>query len=115
MFCFHGQPRLIQVDFHRFADHRRNLYTPAWQPIEGEMNYKSDPSQKLSPPARLEEMLRLSRTLSAGIPFLRVDFYCPAGRLYFGEFTFFHGSGTVRFRPASLDRELGQLLHLEAP
>lgn len=113
VFCFHGQPQLIQVDLQRFADHRRNLYTTDWKFINGEMNYKSDPSQKLPRPARLEDMLRLSRTLSAGIPFLRVDFYCVEDRLYFGEFTFFHGSGTVRFRPESLDRELGQLLHLE--
>ncbi len=114
VFCFHGEPQLIQVDFHRFSDHRRNLYTTDWQLIKGEMNYKSDPSQKLAKPVRLEEMLRLSRTLSADIPFLRVDFYCAEGRLYFGEFTFFHGSGTVRFRPESMDRELGQMLHLDS-
>jgi hypothetical protein len=25
-FCFDGEPRLIQVDFDRFRNHKRNLY-----------------------------------------------------------------------------------------
>ncbi|HRT06478.1 MAG TPA: ATP-grasp fold amidoligase family protein, partial [Kiritimatiellia bacterium] len=30
-FCFDGEPRLIQVDFDRFANHKRNLYDLEWR------------------------------------------------------------------------------------
>ena len=38
-------------------------------------------------------MLKLSRKLSDSIPHVRVDWYIVDGKLYFGEFTFFDGSG----------------------
>ena len=38
-------------------------------------------------------MLALSARLSQGVPQLRVDWYSVSGRLYFGELTFFDGSG----------------------
>ena len=38
-------------------------------------------------------MKELAEILAAGIPQLRVDFYCINNKVYFGELTFFDGSG----------------------
>ena len=58
-------------------------------------------------------MLELSKKLSKNIPFVRVDWYEINGKLYFGELTFYPGSGLEEFKPFSWDKKLGNLLSLE--
>ena len=58
-------------------------------------------------PEKFEEMKRLAAVLSEGIPQLRVDFYEVAGKVYFGEMTFFHCSGMAPFHPESWDKTFG--------
>ncbi len=112
VFCFDGKIALIQVDFDRFHNHRRNLYTVDWEYIDASICYPTDASVKIERPACLAEMLELARTLSQGIPHVRVDFYIVAGRLYLGELTFYHGSGYEKFTPIQLDRKLGDWIKL---
>ena len=44
-------------------------------------------------PEKLDEMLKIAEKLSEKFPFVRVDLYCVNAKIYFGELTFFHGSG----------------------
>lgn len=113
IFCFAGVPRYIQVDFDRYAatGHKRNIYDPDWKLMDWELQYPRDARREIPPPD-LENMLRLARILSAGVPFLRVDFYSVNRRIYFGECTFFPGSGFERFMPEIRDAELGDLIDL---
>ncbi len=112
VFNFNGEPKIIVVDFDRFTDHKHNLYDTSWRLIDGEINYKSDPKRKIAKPACLDEMLKISETLSQGIPFVRTDLYCIDDKVYFGEMTFYHGSGFSEFRPESLGLEFGSWLTL---
>ena len=57
-------------------------------------------------------MLALSKKLSANIPFVRVDFYEIDGRVYFGELTFFPGSGLTVLNPFEWDEKIGEWLEL---
>lgn len=57
-------------------------------------------------------MIRLAEKLSENIPFLRSDFYEINGRLYFGELTFFPGSGLEEFTPEEWDKRLGHFIML---
>ena len=62
------------------------------------------------PPEKPENfalMQELAAKLSEGTPQLRVDFYEVDGKVYFGEMTFFHCSGTEAFHPESWDRKFG--------
>ena len=115
VFCFDGEPEIIEVDYDRFAEHKRNIYGKNWDFIDLEIQYPSDKSHEIARPEKLEEMLELARELSKGIPHLRVDFYCIDNRLYWGELTFFHGSGYERFNPEEWDERLGKLIKLPAP
>ena len=63
-------------------------------------------------PNNYEEMLYISRKLSEGIPHVRVDLYNVNGRIYFGEMTFFHGSGLEEFTPEEWDERIGSWLKL---
>ena len=63
-------------------------------------------------PANFEIMKSLASRLSNGIPFVRVDFFDVDGHVYFGEFTFFHDSGTVQFHPVKWDYIFGDWITL---
>lgn len=63
-------------------------------------------------PAQFELMKKLAATLSKGFPHLRVDFYECNGKIYFGEFTFYHHAGFVPFDPPIWDETFGAWLTL---
>ena len=64
-------------------------------------------------PSNFEEMQELSKKLSKGIPFVRVDFYEVNGKTYFGELTFSHFSGMMPFTPNKWDEELGKWIDIK--
>ena len=112
VYNFNGEPRLIQVDFDRFSNHKRNIYTTKWEYVPVEIEYPTDPNHVIEKPAVLEEMLELSRKLARDIPFLRTDFYIVKGKIYFGELTLYHGNGTEHIVPNSFNVEMGEWLEL---
>lgn len=112
IFNFNGTPKLIQVDFNRFVKHTKNIYDTKWNYLNVMINYPTDPNVKIEKPECLEEMLDIAAKLSAGLPFLRTDFYVINGRIYFGELTFFPGSGFMKITPESFDLEMGSWISL---
>jgi hypothetical protein len=112
LFCFHGEPLVIQVTSGRFTHHTRTLYDTAWRRLPFELLYPAGPD--ILRPKGLPEMLRVARALSQPFDFLRVDLYHIDGRVYFGELTCYPGNGTEPFRPAGFDAELGAWWHLPA-
>jgi hypothetical protein len=115
VFNFNGEPKIIQVDFDRFSHHMRNVYDLDWNRLEMEIQYPSNPEKVIDKPQNLQAMLNAATVLSEGIPHARTDFYCVDGKLYFGEITFFHGSGYEVFRPEEWDEKLGKLIILPPP
>lgn len=63
-------------------------------------------------PALFDEMKSLAAKLSEGLPEVRVDLYEVNGRIYFGEYTFFHHGGMVPFHPDKWDFVWGEQIHL---
>lgn len=111
-FCFNGVPKLIQVDFDRFTDHKRNLYSTNWELLDLTIKCPNDPNRIIPKPEKLEEMLELASELSRGYPQLRVDFYFVNGNVYFGELTVYHGGGIEKFTPESFGDDLGDQVDL---
>lgn len=112
-FCFHGEVKCFKVDFNRFVRHQANYYDPLGNLIDfGEASCPPDPSVKLRLPAKIPEMKQMAEQLSAGIPFLRVDFYNVQGTPYFGELTFFPDSGFGKFVNKNQDAIMGKWLSL---
>ena len=109
--CFNGEPKLIQIHKGRFVDHTQDFYDINWNFINVSQGCKN--STELMPkPAFLDEMLSLSKELSAGIPHVRVDWYYVNGQLYFGELTFFDASGFDDFEPDEYNEILGSWITL---
>lgn len=69
---------------------------------------------KVTPPKphNFELMKSLASKLSKGIPHVRVDLYDLGDSVLFGEMTFFHFSGLVKFEPEEWDYKLGEWLKL---
>lgn len=63
-------------------------------------------------PKHFNEMIRIAEILSQGIPHVRCDLYEIDGRVYFGEMTFYHMGGIVKFDPATYDELLGGWISL---
>jgi hypothetical protein len=106
---FGGRVELVQVDTGRWSDHRRRLYTPDWTPVE--VREAVAPGPVAPPPAALDRMLDVARTLGAAFDFVRVDLYDVDGEVWFSELTPYPGGGLDPFDPA-LDRRLGALWQL---
>lgn len=112
VFCFNGTPRLIQVDFNRFTEHRRNLYDTNWNQIDGFFNFSSDRSVEIAKPKQLNTMLKFAENLAVQTVFSRIDFYLVYEKIYFGEITLYPESGFGKFSPSELDSRLGSWITL---
>lgn len=96
--CFNGEPKIVEVHKGRFnGQHTTDNYDISWKKTDIEQYDLPQSDEIMSKPAFLEEMLHLSKLLSKNLIHVRVDWYFTNDRLYFGELTFFDGSGYNQF------------------
>ena len=112
-FCFNGVPRFVQIDFNRYICHRRNVYDADWNLLDLQIKYPKGHECTFEKPENYEEMLYIASRLSEGIPHVRIDLYNVNGKIYFGEITFFHGSGMEIITPIKWDYKFGQYINLD--
>ncbi|MDT2823842.1 ATP-grasp fold amidoligase family protein [Vagococcus lutrae] len=116
-FCFDGKVKFLFVASDRGTKNnicttKFDFYTPEWEQIEVEQGYKRStaPIQK---PDNLSDMIRIAEKLSDDFPHVRVDLYNESNKIYFGELTFFHFSGTTKFVPEKYDEIFGEYLNID--
>ena len=109
--CFNGKAKLIMLNANRFlGDLEEAMYDLDWKKTDITQGY---PSTKDYPrPKNLDLMIHLSEVLAKDINHVRVDWYNIEGKLYFGEMTFFDGSGFVPFDNPEHDVLLGSWMKL---
>ena len=113
VFCCNGEPKMVKVNYDVAKDYHVNWYDLDWNRLEGTTIFDpTDKTVEIGRPALLDEMLDKAKTLSKGIPFLRVDFYCFENKIRFGELTFSPGSGFEPFEPDSFDFKIGEWIKL---
>lgn len=113
LMCFNGEVHFIFVCSERYAPSglKVTFFNKRWEPMPFTRHYPAS-SVPIPRPQTLDEMIRLAEKLSVGIPFVRCDFYEINGKVYFGEMTFFPGSGFEEFTPEIWDLKLGSLISL---
>lgn len=115
-FCFNGEPAFFKIDFDRDTDcFHSNYYDFEGNLLDFSMrNHPRQPGKMLALPPKdvIDEMISFSRILSAGYPFLRVDFYWVGGVVYVGELTVRSGSGLSPQASFDLDLRMGDYLQL---
>ncbi len=115
VFVFEGTACLIQVDFDRFTDHHRNFYDLNWNYVPFTIGYPTNPARIIDRPECLGKLIDKAEKISMALNnphFIRTDFYIIEKQIYFGEVTFYHGSGFKTFNPPEWDRILGDKIVL---
>ena len=110
--CVDGEPFLIQIHRGRFENHTQDFYDSAWIKLQIIQGRTPMSETYLEKPVFLDEMIQLSRVLSADLPQVRVDWYYANNQLYFGELTFFDASGYDDFVPTEYNYILGKMIPL---
>lgn len=113
LMCFQGKVKASFVCNNRFSKDGLNVtfYDTDWKRMPFERHYPASKTE-ITRPASYDEMVQLAEKLAQNIPFVRVDFYEIKGKPYFGELTFFPGSGFEEFNPEQADKELGSWIKL---
>lgn len=113
-FCFGGEPKALFVATDRYVageETKFDFFDMDYKHIDvrnGHPNAEVFPAK----PKMFDQMKRLAKKLSQGIPHVRVDFYEVNGKVYFGELTFYHFSGLVKFDPEEWDYTFGEWIEL---
>lgn len=115
-FCFNGRAEYCQLIADRTTEETIDFYDREWkhQDFIG-LNPKVHHAKSLEIcPNNYNEMLAVADKLATAIchPFVRIDLYNVNGKVYFGEITFFPGSGTGEFKPKEWDYILGNMINL---
>lgn len=113
LMCFNGKVRCSFVCLNRYSSKGLNVdfYDINWNKMSFERHYKNS-NVILEKPKNYKMMIELAEKLSHNIPFVRVDFYEINNKLYFGELTFYPGSGFEEFKPEKYDEILGNMIKL---
>ncbi len=108
-FCFNGEPKFLYV----VTDRKPGEYAflgvydinfnklPVYRCDERRAEYT------VTKPKNYDEMIEVARKLSADFPHVRVDLYNVDGKIYFGELTFYDGSGYFHYDPDTFDIQVG--------
>lgn len=111
-FVFNGEVRLMFICQNRGkGTTRADYFTREFEHVDivwGFPNAECMPKK----PKEFDRMVELAERLADRIPVLRVDFYLVNGHIYFGEATFYDGSGFDIITPNEWDETLGSYVYL---
>lgn len=117
-FCFHGTVRFLTLEIGcasetgaHSEEYFRNVYDCDFNllPVRETREIYLGEIKK---PQNFDMMLNYAEILSAPFRHCRVDLYNIAGKIYFGEITFYHGAGCNHFIPESWERKIGDWIDI---
>lgn len=112
-YCFNGVMKFMMINSDRnterttkadYFDRKFNWLDFSWGYEHAEICPKK--------PDKFEDMIVISEKLAQGLPHIRVDLYECNGQIYFGELTFFDGSGFDKIVPIEWDYKIGRMLDI---
>lgn len=114
-YCFNGEPKFLYVSQGLEAQDTASINYL-------NMNYSIAPFQRLDfvyfdkippKPSSFEKMVELSKNISRGFPFVRVDWFECGGRPYISELTFYPGGSPTPIKPFEYEYQIGDWLNLK--
>lgn len=115
LMCFDGKVKCSFTVQNRFKSGgiKVNFYDRNWIKLPFSRHYPNS-EDDLPMPTNYELMIRLAEKLSKNLRFARIDLYNVNGKIYFGEITFYPGSGWEEFTPFEWDKKLGDFINIES-
>ncbi len=111
-FCFSGEPKIMFVATDRSTDCKFDFFDMDFNHLDL-INIHHNSNKPISKPKMFEEMKKIAAKLSQGMKQVRIDLYEINGKIYFGEYTFFHGGGFVLMQPSEWETRLGDLINID--
>lgn len=112
VYCFHGRAECIMHCHGRGEQITFCFYDRDWNLLKWNKSAPKDGKGTAERPSCLEDLLMYAEKLSAGIPFVRMDFYVLDDRVYFGEMTFTPSGCMAMGYTKEGNRELSRRIHL---
>ena len=112
-YCFNGVMKFVMINSDRNTDKptRADYFDRDFNWLDFTWGY-SHAEVHPQKPEQFEKMVAIAERLSKGLPHIRVDLYDCNGKIYFGELTFFDGSGFDKIEPLEWDYKIGEMLKL---
>ena len=116
-FCVNGKAKYCFVCYDRNSKGSvRTIYELyPWQPnrlVMSDVLLRQMTDTQVPEPKNLEKMIEIAEALSAGFPFIRVDFYNLDGRIVFSEMTFTPSTGRMNCFSDQAQLEIGSEIKL---
>lgn len=110
-FCNYGETKFIYVLADRVLGKSVGLsiLTPDFQLMPVSRADEKPLTRDIPKPENYEELKAIAEALAKPFPEARIDLYDVEGKIYFGEITFFDGSGYMTFTPDEYDKILGDM------
>ena len=112
-YCFDGKAKVVGIyqDRNTHKETTGDFFDMDFNWLDFTFNM---PNAKIKPskPNQFDKMIEIAEILSEGIPHVRVDLYLSNNKIYFGELTFFDGSGFDKIEPIEWDYKLGGWIKL---
>ncbi|MFC3420038.1 ATP-grasp fold amidoligase family protein [Salinicoccus hispanicus] len=113
--CFHGEPKIVQVNVDRLSEVKRNMYYAENFEFIDDLYFANPHSEEpIDMPENYQEMLNIARKLSTGHEFLRVDLYNIDGKIYFGELTLYPDNCNIKMKPLKYEKIFGDMLSIKS-
>ena len=113
--CFNGKAMCSFVNTDRFNGKglKVTFYDRDWNVLPFTRHYPKA-NESIDKPVNYDKMIEFAEKISKEMPFGRIDFYEVKNELYFGEITFYPGSGMEEFTPKQADYSLGEWINIPA-
>ena len=110
-FCNYGVTKFLYVVADRVLGKTAGfgVFSPDFKQMPVSRADESPLKRKILKPNNYDELKNIAEFLAKPFPEARIDLYDVNGKIYFGEITFFDGSGYMTFTPDEYDIKLGDM------
>jgi len=114
LFCFNGTFKYMYVISERNQKDGPylDIYDPDFKKINASRPDIMNSNKILNKPINYALMVEIANKLSKDFPHVRVDLYNFDGNIYFGELTFYNGSGYKPYIPSEFDFKVKNFFNL---
>lgn len=111
IYTFNGKAKLMMINHDRGISTKADYFDSNFKRLNFTWGYPNSDYQ-VEKPINYDKMIAFAERLAKNTVELRVDFYECNGKLFFGELTFFDGSGFTKLNPPQWDDVLGSWLEI---